>query len=283
MVKTSRGPRLWENSAANCVSEHRVSRKDKVRTARTPKLLKTCWGRRLEKNCPKSENVDNPMMSLQDFEVRQSGRDLELQKKDLWIRPTDLSSYLTILVTIREAPFQEFRGRSSEEMKAREEKIEGTKKHDTLKNWDEDWNSTRWQQSSWTWTTSSSSSAWRKWSSDEKGASWLAVSWLGPRRRKTNDHVQTWMTCGWNEFAHTTPAWAMLCMDKITSEECLVYRRHGDHQTDGSHISCGSEVILIDPHKDIHDDEKNVSLWLSTSFLHYCHLFSSLWESVRLL
>ena len=28
--------------------------------------------------------------------------------------------------------------------------------------------------------------------------------------------------------------------------------------TDGSHISCGSEVILIDPHKDIHDDENNV-------------------------
>ena len=113
-----------------------------------PKAVEDLLRETARKNCPKSENVDNPMMS----------------------RPTDLSSNFTILVTIREAPFKNFRGRSSEEMKAREDKIEGTKKHDTLKNRDEDWNSTRWQQSSWTWTTSSSSSAWRKLSSDEKGA-----------------------------------------------------------------------------------------------------------------
>ena len=31
------------------------------------------------------------MIALQDYEVRQSGRVLELQNKDLWIRPTDLS------------------------------------------------------------------------------------------------------------------------------------------------------------------------------------------------
>ena len=37
------------------------------------------------------ENVDNPMIAQRDYEVRQSGRVLELQNQDLWIRPTDLS------------------------------------------------------------------------------------------------------------------------------------------------------------------------------------------------
>ena len=40
------------------------------------------------KNYP--ENVDSPMIAPRDHEVRQSGRVLELQNKDLWIRPTDL-------------------------------------------------------------------------------------------------------------------------------------------------------------------------------------------------
>ena len=41
-------PELWENSGATRVSEHRVTRKEKVRIARTPKVLKSCWGKRLE-------------------------------------------------------------------------------------------------------------------------------------------------------------------------------------------------------------------------------------------
>ena len=35
----------------------------------------------------------------------------------------------------------------------------------------------------------------------------------------------------------------------------------------GSHISHGNEIIFIDPHKGIHDDENNVCLWRSTSFV----------------
>ena len=52
------------------------------------------------------ENVDNPMIAPRDYEVRQSGRVLELKNKDLWIRPTDLSWHFPILVTIRELPFK---------------------------------------------------------------------------------------------------------------------------------------------------------------------------------
>ena len=144
--------------------EHRVTGKDKVRTARTPKVLKSCRGKRLEKGYPDPEDVDNPMIALQDYDVRQSGRVLELQSRDLWIRPTDLSWHCPILVTIREMHFRNFRGWSLAKLKAREDKIEEARKQKTLKNREEDWNSAKWKQSSWTWTTSSSSSAWREWS-----------------------------------------------------------------------------------------------------------------------
>ena len=53
---------------------------------------------------PESD-VDNPMIALQDYDVCQSGRVLELQNGDLWIRPTDLSWHFSILVTLREEPF----------------------------------------------------------------------------------------------------------------------------------------------------------------------------------
>ena len=36
------GHRIMRNSGATRMSEHRVTRKDKVRTARTPKVLKSC-------------------------------------------------------------------------------------------------------------------------------------------------------------------------------------------------------------------------------------------------
>ena len=74
------------------------------------------------------ENVDNPMIPPQDYDVRQSGRVLELQNRNLWIQPTDLSWHFPILVTIREMPFKNYLGKSSEKLKAREEKIEEVKK-----------------------------------------------------------------------------------------------------------------------------------------------------------
>ena len=103
---------------------------------------------------------------------------MELQNTDLWIRPTDLSWHFPILVTIREMHFRNYRRRSSEKLKAREDKIEEATKQKTLKNRDEDWNSARWKQS-WDWTTSSSSAAWREWSSDQtsKRFHWQSADW----------------------------------------------------------------------------------------------------------
>ena len=51
---------------------------------------------------PDPENIGNPMIAPQDYEVHQSRLVVELQNKDLWIRPTDLSWHILILVTVRE-------------------------------------------------------------------------------------------------------------------------------------------------------------------------------------
>ena len=77
-----------------------------------------------------AENDDNPMIAPRDHDVRQSGRVLGLQNKDLWIRPTDLSWHFPILVTLRELPCNHYRGRSVANWEARDE----AKKQKTQKN-----------------------------------------------------------------------------------------------------------------------------------------------------
>ena len=87
------------------------------------------------------------MIARQENDIRQSGRVLELQNNDLWIRPTDLSWHFPIRVTTRELPFKKFRGRSPTKWKAREDKILEAKKQKTPKNEDQEWNSGRWKSS----------------------------------------------------------------------------------------------------------------------------------------
>ena len=128
-----------------------------------PKGIEVLLMETARKGYPDPENVDNPMTAPQEFDARQFGRVLELQNRDLWIQPTDLSWHFSILVTIREMPFRNYRGRSLAKLEARDE----AKQHKTLKNRDEECNSARWKQSSWTWATSSSSSDRKEWSSDE--------------------------------------------------------------------------------------------------------------------
>ena len=58
------------------------------------------------------------MIAPQDHDIRQSGRVLEVENKDLWIQPTDLSRHFLLLVTIRELPFQitrEVEGKSGQD------------------------------------------------------------------------------------------------------------------------------------------------------------------------
>ena len=65
------------------------------------------------------------MIAPQDHDVRQSGTGLGVP----------------ILVIVREMPFKNYRGRLSENVKAREDKFEEARKQETSKNRDEDSNS----------------------------------------------------------------------------------------------------------------------------------------------
>ena len=77
------------------------------------------------------------MIVPQDYDVRQSGRGLKLQHRDLWLRPTDLSWHFLLLVTIRGMPFKSYRARSPAKLKVREDKTEEAKKQKIPKNSDE--------------------------------------------------------------------------------------------------------------------------------------------------
>ena len=94
------------------------------------------------KGYPDPENVENPLIAPQDYDVRQSGRVLELHNGDLWIRPTDLSCHFPILITIREMSFRKYRGRPLAKLEAKDE----AKKQKTQKNREKGWNSARWNQ-----------------------------------------------------------------------------------------------------------------------------------------
>ena len=52
------------------------------------------------------EDVEDPMVAPPDSDIHQSGRVLELQNKDFWLRRTDVSWHLPIHMTIREEPFK---------------------------------------------------------------------------------------------------------------------------------------------------------------------------------
>ena len=100
------GPRivrkLWSNTRERTQSKEKELAEDNS----YPKGIEVMPKETARKSYP--ENVDNPMMAPRYNEVRQSGRVLELQNKDLWIRQTDLSWHFPILVTSRELLFQIF-------------------------------------------------------------------------------------------------------------------------------------------------------------------------------
>ena len=117
------------------MSVHKVTRKNKVRTARTQQGIEVLLRKTARKDYTVLENVDNPMIAPQDYDVRQSGRVLELHIRDLWIRPTDLSWHFPILGTIRELPFKTYRRRALAKLEAKDE----AKKQKTQKHNKEDW------------------------------------------------------------------------------------------------------------------------------------------------
>ena len=157
------GPRIMRKIWSNTRERTQGKEKEQAEDSSYPKGIVVLLRETIRKGYPDPENVDGPTIARQDDDVRQSRRVLELQNRELWIRPNYLSWHFPILITIREMSFRKYRGRSLAKLEARDE----AKKQKTLKKRDTGWNSARWNQSSWTWATSSSSSSWREWSSDE--------------------------------------------------------------------------------------------------------------------
>ena len=160
-----------------------------------------------QRGYPNAEDAEDPMMAPPDYEVRQSGRILELQNRDLWLRPTDMSWHLPILITIREEPFKNYRSRTSEMWKAKEDKIEEVKKK--TKKGDDEWNDAEWQPSSWSWQqpmtwTSSSSSSWQQWGSDQtrERSDWQpSADWTSSDQTRERSEWQS--SAEWNSPDHT--------------------------------------------------------------------------------
>ena len=142
-----------------------------------------------------SEDAEDPMVALPDHDIRQSGRVLEVQNRDIWLRPTDMSWHLPILMTIREDSFKNYRSRTSEKWKAKEDNVKEAKKQ-KIKSSDDEWNYADWQPSSWSWRqqktwTSSSSSSWQQWRSDQsrERSDWQpSADWSSSDHRVPGSH-----------------------------------------------------------------------------------------------
>ena len=64
---------------------------------------------------PEDAKDKNPMMAPPGYETRPSGRVLELQNRDVWLRLTDMSWHLSILGTVPEEPFMQLSFTNSRE------------------------------------------------------------------------------------------------------------------------------------------------------------------------
>ena len=97
--------KLWSNTRERMQNKE----KEQVEDSSYPKGIEVMLRVTARKSNPDPENDGNPMIAPRDYEVRQSGLVLELQNKELWIRPTDLSWNSPILVTTRELPSKNYR------------------------------------------------------------------------------------------------------------------------------------------------------------------------------
>ena len=81
--------KLWSNARERTQGNEEEQGED----SSYPKSIELLLRDTARKHNPVLENVNILMIAPQDYEVCQSGRVLELHNRDLWIRPTDLSSF----------------------------------------------------------------------------------------------------------------------------------------------------------------------------------------------
>ena len=104
---------LWSNSRERM--ENYEKRKDAGISY--PEGLVILLKETAKRNRPTSETADSPENTPQDHDIRQCERVLEFQNRDFWIRPNRFVLALSH-TTLREMPFKNFRGTSSENQKS---------------------------------------------------------------------------------------------------------------------------------------------------------------------
>ena len=115
------GPRIVRKLWSNTCERTQNKEKELAENSSYPKGIEVMLRETARKSYPDPENIGNPVIAPQDYEVRQSGRVLELQNRDLWTPPRDLSGHIPFLVTLRELLFLHYRGRSIAKLEARDE------------------------------------------------------------------------------------------------------------------------------------------------------------------
>ena len=84
-------PRIMRKLWSNTCEPTQNKEKEQAEDSSYPKTIEVTLREKARKSSPDPENIGNPIIAPHYFEVRQSGRVLELHNRDLWIRPTDLS------------------------------------------------------------------------------------------------------------------------------------------------------------------------------------------------
>ena len=152
----------------------------------------------------RNDNLEAPT----DFSLTQSMRVLMTRREDLWLKHTDCSWHLPILITLREWPFRNWRKRTRQAetkrietsrsyLRARRRELSsGPEVSRERSGWDSsnDWHSQEWQQRPWT-------SSYHSWEDDQQW-SWQGRSWTGASSSASNPHPQ-----GGSEWSSAADQW----------------------------------------------------------------------------
>ena len=82
-VETHLDPESWENFGATRVNEYKANENRRGEDSSHPKGIEIFVRETAKKGYPDPQNFDNPMSAPLDYDVRQCGRVLELQNRDL--------------------------------------------------------------------------------------------------------------------------------------------------------------------------------------------------------
>ena len=129
-----------------------------------------------------TEDATVPMVAPQDYDVRQSGRVLELQYSDPWLRPTDLSWHFPIIMTTREEPFKNFQEHPKNARPSSRAKKQKIKKNDDGRSY------ANWQTSSWSW---------------HQPMTWTSSSWQHKSSNDTRTHSDWKTSSDWSSSDST--------------------------------------------------------------------------------